>query len=465
MATKPDQDRPLARAEPSLLRLIELGKPFGRGAMGTVYAARVHETKEGAAAKWPRQVAVRVLSSRFYSDPGFMSRFYSEAHAARRLQHPNLVRVLDVAEISGRHCLAMELVEGLSLDQWIEKRGKLAEPKLLVIAGAVAGALKDAHDQERLVHRAIRPQNLFVDHSGGLVRVGDVGLARAAVDDQGRPMGHTRVNDPHYTAPELMERGRQPDCLADIYALGATLYHLATGTMPFDEFQGQAALEQHHKAFLRDPKELNPRLSDGFCRVLEKMMARQPADRYARYEDVIADLRSLTSGVAPSGAVLHPGQSVIARGKAVAGKAAPKEAKEELKEPVAKGEEAPAVTAKPAKVHHHPAWMTPRVVAMAWVMVFVLTIACWIAWKYRQAKSHRLQIEAMQEEIGQGDKPPTGGVEDRARHLLSQADAYVRSNPADRKGIVRRYEAVAEFYSNTEAGRTAKKLAEQWRGR
>jgi hypothetical protein len=109
--------------------------------------------------------------------------------------------------------------------------------------------------------------------------------------------------------------------------------------------------------------------------------------------------------------------------------------------------------------------MTPRVVAMAWVMVFVLTIACWIAWKYRQAKSHRLQIEAMQEEISQGDKPPTGGVEDRARHLLSQADAYVRSNPADRKGIVRRYEAVAEFYSNTEAGRTAKKLAEQWRGR
>ena len=467
-----------------LLRLIELGKPIGRGAMGTVYAARVHQAADAAAAG-PSELAVRVLSSRFYSDAAFMSRFYADAVAARRLQHPNIVRMLDVAEISGRHCMATELVHGLSLDQWVEKRGKIPEPKLLLIALAVADALKAALDQERLLHRAIRPHNIFVDHNGAHTCVADIGLARAAVDDQGKPMPDQPVSDPHYTAPELTMGERQGDCRGDIYALGATLYHLAAGVKPFDELQGPAALAGQRQGHLKDPRESTPALSESFCQMLAKMLARRPANRYIGYELLIADLQTLSKGGRPRAATIEPDQTVLSPRKPKG--AAPKQSGATAKLPAHGGKvavrtpkrhsaaaaavqpaEAPvAPVVQPAnKVHHHPTWMSTRMVVMAWVLVPVLIVACVIAWFYRDTQYVEKQYEQMMAEIGDNwSNSPNPSSEELASRLLAQASAYVRTNPNHTKGIAARYEAVARHFPFTQAGRSAAKEAERWRTR
>ncbi|MBI5396164.1 MAG: serine/threonine protein kinase [Verrucomicrobia bacterium] len=459
-----------------LLRLIELGKPLGRGLMGSVYPARVRPPEGAPVTGLPAEVAVRVLSSRFYGEAAFMSRFYADAVAARRLQHPNLVRVLDVAELSGRHCLAMELVHGLSLDKWVEKRGKLHEPKLAQIAVAVAEALKAALDQERLLHRAIRPQNIFVDHNGGNVRVGDIGLARAAMDGHGKPIPDRPVGDSHYTAPELTQGEKQGDCRGDIYALGATLYHLATGVKPFGEHHGDAALAAQREGRLKAPREFAPSLSDSFCQVLAKMLARKPADRYASYEPLIADLRALSEGGRPRAAAIEPGQTVLNLSKAASAAQKPSTAaRSAIKAPERRGPA--AVTATPAaeasvaaqparKVHHHPSWMTTRMVIAAWLLVPVLIVACLIAWLYRDIRYVDLQYEQMMEEIGDNwSKSPNPSKEELASRLFAQASAYVRTNPSHTQGIVARYAAVAKRFPDTQAGISAAKEAERWRER
>lgn len=472
MATTPTTQSGEAKppSPPHLLRLIELGKPLGRGLMGSVYPARVRQPDSAPTPGLPAEVAVRVLSSRFYGDAAFMSRFYADAVAARRLQHPNIVRVLDVAEISGRHCLAMDLVQGLPLDKWLEKRGRIHEPRLAQIAVAVAGALKAAHDQERLLHRALRPQNIFVDHNGAHVRVGDLGLARTAMDGHGKPIPDRPVSDAHYTAPELTKGEKQGDCCGDIYALGATLYHLATGHRPFDEHHGDAALARQREGHLSDPREAAPNLSANFCQVLARMLARKPADRYAGYEELIADLRAVSEGGRLRAAAIESGRSVMRLSKTdgifvkkqapagrVAAKAPPKTGPEPAVSPAG---------GAPEKVHHHPAWMTTRTVIMAWVLVPVLIVACIIAWFYRDIHYVDVQYEQMMEEIGDNwSRSPNPSKEELASRLLAQASAYVRTNPNHTRGIVARYQAVARRFPDTQAGIAAAKEAGRWNER
>ncbi|MCX7824532.1 MAG: serine/threonine protein kinase [Verrucomicrobiae bacterium] len=381
-----------ATSEPSpgirplpLLRRIELGDPIGRGNMGAVYVARVRPAPGAKPGSEPEKVAVRVLSSRFHHDRTFLSRFYADATAASRLRHPNMVHLLDVAEIGGRHLIAMELVEGISLDKWLQRAGKMPEPKLVVTATVVANVLKLAWEQQRLLHRALRPQNIFVDKSGGLVRVADLGLARAAADDAGRILTHVPASNPHYTAPELTNGESPSDCTGGIYALGATLYHLATGTMPFGDFRDQETFEHQRRGRLPGARELNPALTSGFCAVLEKMLARHPRDRYADYKALLADLQALTVGARPS-ATIAPGASVMSNGRpqrrakvarvhkrsghheAQKGREA---AVRQAPSPVAGASQAPA-----RPVRQHPAWMTTRVVIAAWILTFVLALAC-----------------------------------------------------------------------------------------
>ncbi len=459
-----------------LLRLIELGKPLGRGAMGTVYAARVRQAAD-APPGGPTEVAVRVLSSRFYADAAFMSRFYADAVAARRLQHPAIVPVLDVAEISGRHCMATELVHGLSLDRWVEKHGKIPEPKLLLIALAVAEAMKTALDQERLLHRSLRPHNIFVDHNGGHTRVADIGLARAAADDHGKPLPDQPVGDPHYTAPELTKGERQGDCRGDIYALGATLYHLATGVKPFGELQGPAALAGQRQGHLEDPRESTTALSEGFCQMLARMLARRPTDRYVGYEQLIADLQALSKGGRPRTAAIEHGKTVVRpRGSKGAAKAPAHSGKVSIstqKRPSAESAVAPPAEAPAApavqperRVHHHPSWMTTRMVITAWVLVPVLIVACILAWLYRDSQHVERQYQQMLAEVGDNwSNSPNPSTEEFASRLLARASAYVRANPSHTKGIAARYEAVARRFPLTHAGRSAAKEAERWRER
>ncbi|MCX6900111.1 MAG: serine/threonine-protein kinase [Verrucomicrobia bacterium] len=444
-----------------VLRSMELREPLGRGTMGTVYVARVHsEAPPGT----PSRIAVRVLSSRFHRDPSFMSRFYADATAANRLQHPNLVRVLEVAEVSGRHCMAMELVEGDTLDKLLARTGKLAEPSLIGVGIAVAGALRTAWLQVRLLHHDIRPQNIFMA-DGNVVKLADIGLARNVTNEAGHSLPHAPVSDPHYTAPELTMGARAQDCQGDIYALGATLYHLATGRKSFGDLTGPKVFMQQREGWLPWARELNPALSHGFCAILEKMLGRDPHDRYIGYEALIADLKTLSEGGRPSAAAIEQGRSVMARSKrppaagAVPG-ATPKK-RPATARPIVAATSAEAVQMA-AKVHHHPAWMTTPVVIAAWVMVFVLIIACLLAYVYRVNKQQLLDEDAAS---SMHQRQLEDAADAAATKKLADADDYAKRNPSDVAGIVDRYERVGEFYFTTTAGRSAQDEAKKWRAK
>ncbi len=438
-----------------VLRSMELREPLGRGTMGTVYVTRVHS---GAPVGTPPKIAVRVLSSRFHRDPSFMSRFYADATAAARLQHPNLVRVLDVAEVSGRHCLAMELVEGEPLDKLLARTGKLAEPSLIAIGLAVGGALRTSWLQQRLLHHDIRPHNIFMT-GGNIVKLADIGLARSVTNEAGHPLPHAPVSDPHYTAAELTMGARAQDCQGDIYALGATLYHLATGRKPFGEHTGPKVFLQQREGWLPWAKELNPALSQGFCAIVEKMLGRDPQDRYIGYEALVADLKTLSEGGRPPAAVIEPGRSVMTRLKQPPPVAVPPAATPKRRPATAR----PATAAEtPAKPQHHPAWMTTPVVIAAWVMVFLLIIACILAYAHRTFKQRQLDEEAFSS-IHQ--RQIEDAADAAATRKLVAADDYAKNNPTDVAGIVDRYERVAEFYFTTAAGRTAEEETKKWRAK
>ncbi|MFZ2642809.1 MAG: serine/threonine-protein kinase [Verrucomicrobiia bacterium] len=442
-----------------VLRSMELREPLGRGAMGTVYVAHVHA---GAPAGTPPKIAVRVLSSRFHSNPSFMSRFYADATGASRLQHPNLVRVFEVAEVSGRHCLAMELIEGETLDKLLARKGKLTEPHLVAVAVAVASALRTAWLQERLLHHDIRPQNIFM-LAGNVVKLADTGLARSVTNEAGHPLPHAPVSDAHYTAPELTMGGRAQDSQGDIYALGATLYHLATGVKPFGDHSGPKVFMLQREGWLPWAKGLNPVLSSGFCDILEKMLGRDPQDRYIGYEALISDLKTLGTGGRPSAAYIEQGRSVMNRSNRppvpVAAPAGAFKKRRRAIERAAAPAAAPA-PAPPPNVHHHPAWMTTPVVISAWVLVFLLIIACVLAYVYRVNKQQMLDEDASsfihQRQI-------ENAADAAAARKLADADDYAKKNPNDIAGIVDRYERIGEFYFSTTAGRTAEEEAKKWR--
>jgi serine/threonine protein kinase len=440
-----------------VLRSMELREPLGRGTMGTVYVARV---RSNAPPGTPPTVAVRVLSSRFHRDPGFMSRFYADATAAARLQHPNLVRTFDVAEISGRHCLAMERVEGETLDKLLARTGKLAEPSLIAIGLAAAGALRTAWLQQRLLHHNIRPQNIFMA-AGNVVKLADLGLARTVTNEAGHPLPHAPVSDPHYTAPELTMGARAQDCQGDIYALGATLYHLATGKKPFAEHTGPKVFLQQREGWLPWARESNPALSQGFCAIVEKMLGRDPQDRYIGYEALVADLKTLSEGGRPSAAVIEPGRSVMTRSKQPPPTPAPlapapKKRTETVRPPI------PAVVAPSPKVHHHPTWMTTPVVIAAWILVFLLSIACILAYVHRVNKQRMLDEEAV---YSIHQRQIEDAADAAAVRKLKDADDYAKRNPNDIAGVVDRYERIGEFYFSTPAGRTAQEEAKKWRAK
>ena len=444
-----------------VLRSMELREPLGRGAMGTVYMARVHAA---APAQTPPRIAVRVLSSRFHRDPAFMSRFYADATAAVRLQHPNLVRVLEVAEVSGRHCLAMDLIEGETLDKLLARTGKLAEPSLIAISVGVASALRTAWLQARLLHHDIRPQNIFIS-AGNVARLADIGLARVVTNEAGHPLLHAPVSDPHYTAPELTMGARAQDCQGDIYALGATLYHLATGLKPFGDLTGPKVLMQQRQGWLSWAGSLNPALSTGFCAILEKMLGRDPQDRYIGYEALLVDLKMLSEGGRPSAAVIGQSRSVMTRLKQPAASVQKTSTTQKRQPAVVRKPAAAAVApiaAQSVKAGHHPTWMTTPVVVGAWVLVFVLIIACAVAYIHRANRQRQLDEDAFSSAQQHQLEDATDAA---ARRALADADEHAKKNPGDVAGIADRYDKVAEFYFTTAAGRSAQEEARKWRAK
>ena len=298
---------------PEDLALEEEGRTFGRyivdsrlgsGGMGVVLLAR--RQSDGL------PVALKILPERFNQHSEAIQRFEREAKIALMLSHPNLVKAYEYGEVAGRWFYAMEYIQGRTVAQELKERSRFEEKEALRIAIGAAEALAEIA-RHGLVHRDIKPSNIMLTDDGG-VKVADLGLARPTGSDVFRLTAAGRImGTPHYISPEQIHGLQNLDIRADIYSLGATLYHLVTGERPFAAKTSFEALQRQLFDPLHWPSGARPVLSEGVCRVITRMMARSPVDRYRNVEELIEDLRLVRGGKEPKAPPLARGQSMVTK--------------------------------------------------------------------------------------------------------------------------------------------------------
>lgn len=253
-----------------------LGK-IGTGGMADVYKAKDH--------KLNRFVAVKVLKPEFREDTTFIRKFKSEAQAAAVLTHPNIVNVFDVGDDNGVYYIVMELIEGITLKEYISKKGKLSVKEATSIAIQVSMGLEAAHSHG-IVHRDVKPQNIIISMDGK-VKVTDFGIARAASSNT---ISSNVMGSVHYSSPEQV-RGGYSDEKSDIYSLGITMYEMVTGKVPFDGDTTVAIAIKHLQEEIVPPSVYTPELPHSLEQIILKCTQKSVDRRYQNMEDVIADLK------------------------------------------------------------------------------------------------------------------------------------------------------------------------------
>ena len=260
-------------------RDYEILDRLGAGAMGTVFKAR-H-------LKLSRIVALKVLRPSLARDARYVERLRREARIVASLNHPNIVTGYDLGEEGGYHYFVMELVEGRSLRALLAEWGIFAEDQVRNVATQVASALDHAF-LRNVIHRDIKPGNILIDDAGA-VKVTDMGLAKGPADLSLTRDGST-VGTPQYISPEQARNPQDADIRSDLYSLGATLYHMATGQPPF---QG-ASMTEVILQVLHDtpvsPRVINPELSEGMSLVIRKLLSKSPQLRYQTPRELLDDL-------------------------------------------------------------------------------------------------------------------------------------------------------------------------------
>ena len=255
----------------------EILERIGSGGMSVVYKAQCHTLN--------RPVAIKVLKEEFAFDDNFVSKFKMEAQAAARLSHPNIVSVYDVVDEDVLHYIVMELIEGITLKNYIEKKGHLESKEAIGIAIQVGQGIAAAHEQH-IIHRDIKPQNMIISRDGK-VKVADFGIARAVST---QTMNATAVGSVHYISPE-QARGGYCDERSDIYSFGITMYEMVTGKVPFEGDNTVTVALAHLEEPVRRPSELVPDLSHALEQIILKCTQKRPDRRYSNVLDVIGDLR------------------------------------------------------------------------------------------------------------------------------------------------------------------------------
>jgi serine/threonine-protein kinase len=278
-----------------------LGK-LGSGAMATTFKAKQISLD--------RLVAIKVLPRRLSENSDYVERFYREGQAAAKLNHANIAQAFDVGEAGGYHYFVMEYVEGHTLYDEIAAGKVFSESDALTIVLQLARALEHAHGQG-LIHRDVKPKNVMIT-PGGQVKLVDMGLARSVTNsvvaqaEAGKAFG-----TPYYISPEQIRGEVDIDFRADIYSLGATLYHMVTGRVPFEGDSPTAVMHKHLKETLTPPDHINTSLSAGLGEVVEVMMAKDRNRRYRSTSDMLLDLEAIAQGEPPLQARKNIGAGVL----------------------------------------------------------------------------------------------------------------------------------------------------------
>ncbi|MGD0088769.1 MAG: protein kinase [Planctomycetota bacterium] len=305
--------------------LMQLGsyklmKKIGEGGMGAVYLAE--DTMAG------RKVAVKILPKEYSDNAEALLRFRREAQATGKLNHVNIVIAYNVAEEAGTHYYAMEYCEGETLDKILDREEHLPCDKAFPVVIQVACGLKHAHDHG-IIHRDIKPANIFICKplapggsgqgegdalpAGFVAKILDLGLSKnlastgqSYLTQTGRAMG-----TPHYISPEQARGVKEIDGRTDIYSLGATLYHMLTGRAPFGGSNPAIVIAKHICEELPNPQDIRGDIPDNVVHIIEKMMAKDVADRYRDCQELLDDLELVSRGKVPSSKALAAGRSTV----------------------------------------------------------------------------------------------------------------------------------------------------------
>jgi len=256
----------------------EIIEQIGTGGMSDVYKAKCH--------KLNRYVAIKVMKSEFSEDKTFVSKFRAEAQSVAGFTHPNVVNVYDVGDENGIYYIVMELIEGITLKKYIEKRGKLPFKEAVSIAIQVANGLDAAH-KHHIVHRDIKPQNIIISKEGK-VKVTDFGIAKVA--SSSTINSSSTMGSVHYISPE-QARGGYSDERSDIYSLGITIFEMLTGTVPFDGDSTVAVAVQHIQDEIPAPSTVAADIPVSIDKIVLKCTQKKPDRRYQSAAELITDLK------------------------------------------------------------------------------------------------------------------------------------------------------------------------------
>lgn len=255
----------------------EIIDSVGSGGMADVYKAKDERLN--------RFVAIKVLKPEYSSDKSFVNKFRGEAQSVAGLSHPNIVNVYDVGDDGGLHYIVMELVEGITLKRFIERKGKLEVKEAVGITIQIAQGMEAAHDNH-IIHRDIKPQNIIISRDGK-VKVTDFGIAKAS---NSNTITSNAMGSVHYLSPE-QARGGYSDEKSDIYSLGVTLYEMLSGKVPFAGDNNVSVAMLHIQGEAMPLRELEENIPLSVDRIVQKCMQKRPERRYHSASDLIVDLK------------------------------------------------------------------------------------------------------------------------------------------------------------------------------
>ena len=255
----------------------EIIEEVGSGGMSVVYKAKCHVLN--------RFVAIKVLKPEFSDDKGFVNKFRIEAQSAAGLSHPNIVNVFDVGEENGFYYIVMELVEGITLKEYIQQNGRLPYQTALDFIMQITAGIEVAHEHHT-IHRDIKPQNIIVSKNGTL-KVTDFGIAKAATSNT---IASSAMGSVHYISPE-QARGGYSDERSDIYSLGITFYEMLTGRVPFEGENNVTVALMHIQSELIPPREYYPDIPVGLEKIVLKATQKKPERRYLTTNAMLSDLK------------------------------------------------------------------------------------------------------------------------------------------------------------------------------
>jgi serine/threonine-protein kinase len=257
---------------------------IGKGAMGAVYKAKQMSLN--------RIVALKILPPKLALNKSYISRFLREARVAAKLNHENIIYVIDVGESKGVYYFAMEYVEGKTIAEMLKEEGALPEPQVIEISLQVANAMDHAYSYG-IIHRDIKPANLMITDDDKILKLCDFGLAKE-LDLSSTVTTHgTVAGTPFYISPEQI-KGEDVDTRSDIYSMGATMYHMATGELPFPGNSAPIVMVKQLHERAASPRTKNPRISRGLDAIIMKCLEKDPAHRYQSPSELVKALTALS---------------------------------------------------------------------------------------------------------------------------------------------------------------------------